>query len=173
MAPFRRGKSGVRASTGRTFVTGRSSQKVSPHRVHTSSAAPNNDFQTSRIDEIVKSDLERSESTPPASVSDSGSEELLSHESSSESTVSLEEPYSVLLQALKPSISLGEPKRKRRKVEPSEASISVQNDYPEGADASEELEEVDFISEDDTDSSGVDDVAPSKSYPSMAGKCTY
>lgn len=166
MAPFRRGKSGPKkglAPTRGRPVVGRSDPRNGASGSSEFNPAPSNPFKASRINEVVKSDAEQSDILPEASGSDLDSERISAHASSSESDVGSEKPYSVLLQALNPSTSRGEPKRKRRRLKPPEAPVSVQAVPLSESDVPEEAKDEDDTLEDDAASSGVDDITQSES----------
>ncbi|KAL8961039.1 MAG: hypothetical protein Q9193_002352 [Seirophora villosa] len=88
-------------------------------------------------------------------------EESLSLEESSGSSSDPEEkPYNLLLQTLKPkAIPLGEPKRKRRKIEPAEVPTSLHAEYTEANDdlnGNQTDDEEAASEEDSADESGED-----------------
>ncbi|KAL9003173.1 MAG: hypothetical protein Q9188_003940 [Gyalolechia gomerana] len=114
-------------------------------------------FKASRVDETFYSDSESSDATPGANDAHVGLEESSSHDSSSESDVSSEKPYSVLLQALKPSASHGESRRKKPKLEPIEAPVLITADLEAQVDAVEGTEDEGDLLDEDRESSGADE----------------
>ncbi|KAL8942956.1 MAG: hypothetical protein Q9216_001371 [Gyalolechia sp. 2 TL-2023] len=160
MALIRRGKSGPRngfnPSKGRSIAR-RGGPKNGSHGNRDFNAAPSNPFKASRVDEAIDSDSESSDAIPEANDAHLGLEESSSHESSSESDVDSEKPYSVLLQALKPSAPRGEPRRKKQKIEPIEAPVPVTADVEAQSDAEEGIEDEDDLLEEDSETSGVDE----------------
>ncbi|KAL9601333.1 MAG: hypothetical protein Q9219_002628 [cf. Caloplaca sp. 3 TL-2023] len=151
MASFKRGNS----NSKKGFVSARGGssnrfggKRSGPYggvRPDTAKSAP---FKTSRVDEVIKPDPEDSDATQDPNNSDVQSQESSSHESSSDSDAGYEKPYSILLQALNPPASRGEPKRKKRKfepavfVEPSRADLSVDLDITDRPEDEDDMLEI-------------------------------
>ncbi|KAI4201934.1 MAG: hypothetical protein LQ350_002982 [Teloschistes chrysophthalmus] len=128
MAPFRRGKSAagrVYPATRGGFGGSKDGGRQGHRGAIKKSTTTRNKFQTSRLDDTVNDPGKESDVVSEEAVSREGLEDLSSQEESSESDADVENSYNVLLQTLIPTSSRGEPKRKRRKLEPVDESDPV------------------------------------------------
>lgn len=167
MAPFRRGKRDSRSSfqtqRGRS-VTGRDNRRGGRSHNGGPNTASSTPFQASRVDEAVNDGSEASEVNAAANEPVEEAEGFLTLSESSDSDAGLEKPYNLLLKTLKPEAPRGEPKRKRRKVEPIETPLSAQAEPVEVEDALEELQDQAASSDEDTgDESAEDDITEGRS----------
>ncbi|KAI4089690.1 MAG: hypothetical protein LQ344_005261 [Seirophora lacunosa] len=166
MAPFRRGKShprgGFQSRRGKP-VTGRNNRNGSRSG---NAGAP---FQASRVDETINNNSENSGAKSESEDSHEEAEESLSLEESSDSgSDPKEKPYNLLLQTLKPkAIPLGEPKRKRRKIEPVEVPTSLHAEYTEANG------DLDGIQTDDEEAASEEDSADESGEDGNAAKLDY
>lgn len=131
-------------------------------------------FHASRIDEAVYTNSENPDANSDSEDSHEEAEGSFSLDESSDSDSGpKKKPYHVLLQTLKPqATSHGEPKRKRRKIEPVEAPVSLHAEYTEANGDLEDtqVDDREALSEEDSvDESGEDDNAASK-YSRAVGK---
>ncbi|KAL8777517.1 MAG: hypothetical protein Q9213_007834 [Squamulea squamosa] len=156
MAPFRRGKKTPKNSSS---VSREASARVRngppggfPSR---SKPQPKNAFQASRVRELVD---DRSESTDTTAQEIDNtvteSDELLSHNDDSEPDTPLENPYSVLLQTLNPTVIHGEPRTKRRKVETAATTAPITESLSQDPDTANDAEDLGNSSEEGS----VDDI---------------
>lgn len=135
-------------------------------------------FQASRVDETINNNSENSGAKSESEDSHEEAEESLSLEESSDSgSDPKEKPYNLLLQTLKPkAIPLGEPKRKRRKIEPVEVPTSLHAEYTEAngdLDGIQTDDEEAASEEDSADESGEDGNAASKPSQTVERFETY
>lgn len=167
MAPFGRGKSSstrkFQSKRGRSG-TARGNKHGGPLGHVGTSAALNTPFQVSRVDGAANlvagssdGDAEESE------LQEEELKELSSPDVSSESDTGPNVSYNVLLQTLKPSAPGGKPKRKRRKLETSEASPSVSIGLTGNNGGLEEIVEQGDTSEEDIADESVEEIDDPKS----------
>ncbi|KAL8696214.1 MAG: hypothetical protein Q9201_007770 [Fulgogasparrea decipioides] len=125
MAPFRRGKPGPRngyTAVRGGFKSGRGGRRGGFQGTTGTNAGPRKDFQSSRIEKTVNNQSNGSDVASEIGSLNGESDGQLTIEASPESDVATENPYTVLLQSLNPATSLGEPKRKRRKIKQTGAA---------------------------------------------------
>ena len=157
MAPFRRGKNGPRNSP--SFNRGASARGSNGHRggfrgISRSKPTSKHAFQASRVQELADDRSESPGTIPGIGDREVESEELLSHEDSSESDAAYEKSYAVLLQTLNPHLPHGEPRKKRRKIDttttvaqirdPPSGDLDAVGDAEDGGNSSEEGSVDDF-----------------------------